>query len=72
MRLRILFGTIILVLGLAAYGLVVTSLAARLLPPGALGAFVFYAAAGMLWVAPAVWLVRWMQLAAPYRPPPQG
>lgn len=45
MRLRILFGTILLVGLLAAYGLVVAALAAHLLPPSRLAAFLFYAAA---------------------------
>ncbi|HUZ75290.1 MAG TPA: DUF2842 domain-containing protein [Stellaceae bacterium] len=72
MRLRILFGTLFLVGGLALYGLAIAALAAHVTPPGPLAAFVFYALAGTVWVAPAGWLVRWMQRAAPYRPPPEG
>lgn len=72
MRLRILAGTLILVGGLFFYGLVIAALAARLPLGKPLAAFAFYAMAGVVWVAPAAWLVRWMQLAAPYRPPPEG
>lgn len=70
MRLRILFGTTVLVLGLAAYGLAVAVLAVRVLPRQPLLEIVFYAIAGIAWIAPAAWLTRWMQAAAPYRPPP--
>lgn len=70
MRLRILFGTIALVLGLACYGLVVAAVAAYILPPGPWLALAYYALAGTVWIAPAAWLVRWMQRALPYRPPP--
>jgi hypothetical protein len=72
MRLRILFGTLVLILGLAAYGLVVAALAAHVLPSGPFAALLFYAVAGVAWLAPAACLVRWMQKAAPFRPPPTG
>jgi hypothetical protein len=72
MRLRILFGTLLLIAGLALYGLAIAALAAHMLPPGAWIALLFYAVAGVAWLAPAAWLVRWMQKAAPFRPPPQG
>ena len=71
MRLRILLGTIILVAGLAIYGIAAMAVAVRL-PPSAALAFGFYALAGTLWVVPAALLTRWMQGAAPHRPPPQG
>ncbi len=69
MRLRILFGTIILVAGLALYALLVSALA-PLLPAHWAVETVFYAAAGILWIFPAARLTRWMQQAKPYRPPP--
>ena len=72
MRLRILFGTLVLIVGLAAYGLAVAGVAAHLLPPSPLAGLLFYAVAGMIWIVPAAWLVRWMQRAGPFRPPPQG
>jgi len=72
MRLRILFGTLVLIAGLAAYGLAVAGLAAHVLPSGPVAALLFYAVAGLAWIWPAAWLVRWMQRARPFRPPPQG
>jgi hypothetical protein len=72
MRLRILFGTLLLIAALALYGLGVAALAAHVLPSGAWLALLFYAVAGIVWLVPAAWLVRWMQRAAPFRPPPRG
>jgi hypothetical protein len=72
MRLRILIGTAVLVLGLAIYGVIVAAVTARLLSPGSLAAFAVYAVAGLVWVLPAARLARWMQAAAPFRPPPEG
>lgn len=72
MRLRILIGTLALVAGLAIYGLAVVSLATRLLPEHWVVQALFYAAAGIVWVLPAAWFTRWMQQAAPHRPPPSG
>ena len=69
MRLRILFGTLALVAGLAVYGGVAMAIAARL-PQSAVIAFGFYALAGIAWVPPASLIVRWMGRAAPFRPPP--
>jgi hypothetical protein len=70
MRLRILFGTLALVLGLAAYALSATRLALWLLPEQGWAAALFYAVAGTAWILPAARLTRWMQQAAPFRPPP--
>jgi hypothetical protein len=71
MRLRILVGTLGLLVGLVIYGALAMAIAARL-PQNALLAFGFYAVAGIAWVAPASLLTRWMVHAAPYRPPPSG
>ena len=70
MRLRILVGTIGLILGLALYALLVIRLALWLLPGQGAMAMLLYAVAGILWIVPAAWLTRWMQQAAPFRPPP--
>jgi hypothetical protein len=72
MRLRILVGTLLLVLGLGGYALAVMLAAVRLLPQQWAIEAVFYAVAGTLWILPAGRLVRWMQSAAPFRPPPFG
>jgi Protein of unknown function (DUF2842) len=70
MRLRILLGTVILIVGLALYAAAVAVIAHRLLPPRTLIDLAFYAVAGIVWILPAAWLTRWMNRAAPYRPPP--
>jgi Protein of unknown function (DUF2842) len=70
MRLRILVGTLILIVGLAVYAALVVTVARRLLPPRLVIDMGFYAAAGVVWILPAAWLTRWMNRAAPYRPPP--
>ncbi len=69
MRLRILAGTVILILGLTAYAMAVASVARAVLPDGTLVQILFYACAGIAWLAPAARLTRWMQRAAPYHPP---
>lgn len=61
MRLRVLAGTLILLLGLAAYALAVMSLAVRVLPDNLVVETLFYAVAGIAWVLPAAKLTRWMQ-----------
>lgn len=70
MRLRILIGTVALVLGLATYALSVMRLALWLLPGQGWAAALLYAVAGTVWILPAARLTRWMQQAAPFRPPP--
>jgi hypothetical protein len=69
MRLRILYGTLALVVGLAVYAGAAMAIIARL-PQNAALAFTAYALAGVLWVGPAAWLTRWMG-RAPYRRPPE-
>ena len=59
MRLRILIGTVVLLLGLALYAGAVMALVARL-PDNAALAFTLYGVAGIAWVAPAAVLTRWM------------
>jgi hypothetical protein len=71
MRLRILFGSLGLTLGLALYALAAMAIAARL-PENATVVFLYYAVAGIAWVVPASLVTRWMVRAAPYRPPPAG
>jgi hypothetical protein len=71
MRLRILLGTLLLVVALALYGLAVAGAARSLLPPDPLVAIGFYAVAGIVWIFPTARLIRWMQ-AAPDRRPPLG
>ena len=70
MRLRILLGALILILGLAVYAALVIAIVERLLPGRTLIDMAFYAAAGIIWIWPAALLTRWMSQAAPHRPPP--
>jgi hypothetical protein len=69
MRLRILFGTLLLVFGLGLYALLVMAVATRLLPDHWAVQMAFYAVAGIAWIFPAARLTGWMQRAGPFRPP---
>jgi hypothetical protein len=69
MRLRILLGSVVLVVGLALYALAVMAVAIRLLPDQWAAELAFYALAGVAWIFPAARLTRWMQQAGPFRPP---
>jgi hypothetical protein len=70
MRLRILAGTVLLILGLAIYAAFVIVVVSRLWPNQTLLDLAFYAVAGILWIFPAARLTRWMSQAAPHHPPP--
>jgi hypothetical protein len=66
MRLRILYGTFILLGGLAVYTLAVMVVAAAFLPAQAAVELLYYAVAGTIWLYPAAKLTKWMQdLPAP-------
>jgi uncharacterized protein DUF2842 len=69
MRLRILIGSLVLILGLGLYALAVMAVAVRLLPDQWAVEASFYALAGVAWIFPAARLTRWMQQARPFRPP---
>ena len=70
MRLRILAGMVLLIVGLALYAWVVAVIALRFLPQQTFIDMAFYGAAGIIWIWPAARLTRWMNRAAPFRPPP--
>jgi hypothetical protein len=63
MRMRKLVGTILLMLFLAAYAVVTTSVAVVLQVRNASGLVevLFYVVAGLAWVIPAALLIRWME-----------
>ena len=61
MRVRLLIGTMVLVLGLALYVLLAMRLAVAVLPDSTPVQAVFYAVVGVAWVWPAARLTRWMQ-----------
>ena len=60
MRLRLMIGTMVLVVGLAVYALLAMRLAVAVLPDSTPVQVVFYAVAGVAWVWPAAWLTRWI------------
>jgi len=60
-RIRKLIGTVLLLLVLAVYSLLVMVAASSVLPGGSkIVEMVFYAIAGVAWVLPAGYLIRWM------------
>jgi predicted membrane channel-forming protein YqfA (hemolysin III family) len=61
MRLRILFGMLGLILGLAIYALLVMRLAIAVLPENRLVEAIFYLVTGIVWIFPAAKLTKWMQ-----------
>jgi len=67
MRLRMLYGTIILLVGLLVYALVVMVLAATILPAYLVIQVPFYLVAGIVWIFPAAKVTRWMQDIPPWR-----
>lgn len=62
LRTRKLIGAVALLVFLAVYALAAMLVAVALQVNGSKTAeLVYYAVAGLLWVLPAMWLVRWMQ-----------
>ena len=60
-RLKKLIGTILLVALVIVYALAATAVAVgRLAESGALVHLVFFLVFGLLWVLPAMWIIRWM------------
>jgi hypothetical protein len=60
-RIRKLVGTVLLVVVLAIYSLLVMVAASAILSGGSkIVELIFYAIAGVAWVLPAGWLIRWM------------
>jgi hypothetical protein len=59
---RKLIGTIALLILIGVYSLLVMVLATSRLPGmGGIASLLFYICAGLLWVPPAAWIIRWMQ-----------
>jgi hypothetical protein len=61
MRLRILWGTIIMLLCLGLYALVAMVVAVDFLPTHWAAELVFYLVVGTIWIYPAARLTKWMQ-----------
>lgn len=62
MRTRKLIGTLLLVVMITVYALLamVVAVALQVNTTSTLVEFAFYAIAGLLWVLPAAWIIRWM------------
>lgn len=62
MRTRKLVGAVLLLLFLSAYALVAMLVAVALQVNGSkVAELIYYVVAGLLWVVPAGWLIKWMQ-----------
>lgn len=60
-RLKKLIGTVLLVALVVVYALVATAVAVhRFAEAGPLTHLIFFAASGLLWILPAMALIRWM------------
>ncbi len=68
-RLRILFGSLLLLFGLALSGIVVADIGVRWLPHETWIEAPYYLVTGVVWVWPAAYLTRWMQDLPPVKPP---
>jgi hypothetical protein len=65
-RTRKLVGTVLLLIVLTIYSLLVMLAAAAVLPAGGkIAELIFYAIAGVAWVLPAGYLIKWMYAAPP-------
>jgi len=61
-RSRKLIGAVVLLLFLAVYAVMVASIGAgRIVDASPLARLAFFIVAGLAWVLPAGWLIRWMQ-----------
>lgn len=65
-RTRKLLGTVLLLIVLIIYSLVVMLAAASVLPGSSkIVELIFYAVAGVAWVLPAGYLIKWMYASPP-------
>ncbi|MGL4397586.1 MAG: DUF2842 domain-containing protein [Hyphomicrobium sp.] len=62
-RKRKLLGTVLLIAWIAVYALLALAVAVvlQINNAGKIVELVYYIAAGLLWVIPAAWLIKWMQ-----------
>lgn len=58
---RKLFGLAVLLAGLVLYALLAMRLAVAVLPDDLIVQTLYYVAAGVIWIVPAVPFVRWVQ-----------
>jgi hypothetical protein len=68
-RTRKLAGTVVLLIVLIVYSLAVMVAASAVLPGGSkIVELIFYAVAGITWVLPAGYLIKWMYAVPPEAP----
>lgn len=62
MRMRKLVGTVLLMVMIAVYALIamVVAVALEVNTTSKFVEFAYYAVAGLLWVLPAAWIIKWM------------
>ncbi|WP_368744753.1 DUF2842 domain-containing protein [Desertibaculum subflavum] len=63
--MRKLFGLVVLLAGLVVYALLAMRLAVAVLPDDLIVQTLYYIAAGVVWIVPAVPFVRWVQRGRP-------
>jgi hypothetical protein len=64
-RLKKFIGTLILIALVVVYALVATTVAVhRLADAGALAHLTYFFLSGLLWVLPAMWVIKWMATPA--------
>jgi hypothetical protein len=63
--MRLVIGTLALLLGLFIYALLAMRLAIAVLPDDLVIQTIYYAVVGVAWVWPAARVTRWMQQRAP-------
>ena len=62
-RLKKLLGTVLLIILVIVYALVATTVAvARLSESGPLAHFTFFLLSGLVWILPAMGIIKWMML----------
>jgi hypothetical protein len=68
-RLKKFIGTLVLIALVIVYALVATTIAsARLVGTGALAHFAYFLFTGLLWILPAMLVIRWMVAEKKPRP----
>lgn len=61
-RVKKLVGGLVLVVGIAVYAFVVMIVGqVRLAQSGPIAQLLFFTVFGLIWIAPAAWLIRWME-----------
>jgi Protein of unknown function (DUF2842) len=68
-RLKILYGSLLLLGGIALYAVIVTRIGIAFLPHITWIEAPYYLVTGVAWVWPAAYVTRWIQDLPPVKPP---